>query len=104
MANEQREKKDEEIIVRAPFFRRRRLETPVVDALAERVRFFGVCEKIATYSAGPIMALSLLLLLSTVTGLLTPYQFPFPPLPTVQAVFFLGILNIFSGLLLLAKE
>ena len=104
MGNGQRKKKDEEIIVRAPFFRRRRREIPEVDALAERVRLFGVCEKIGKYSAGPIMGLSLLLLLSTVTGLLTPYQFPFPQLPTVQAIFFLGVLNIFSGLLLLAKE
>jgi len=70
----------------------------------ERWNFFSICSRIRKYSAWPIAAVSLLLLAMMVQSILNPTQSFLPkPFPIVVG-FFIGILNIFSGLLLLAKK
>jgi hypothetical protein len=70
----------------------------------ERWNFFSTCSRIRKYSALPITGVSLLLLVMMVQSILNPTQ-PFLPKPfPIAAGFSIGILNIFSGLLLLTKE
>lgn len=104
MSNVPKKKKEKEILVRAPFFIRTPYERPEVKAIAERLNFFSICGKISRYSAWPITVVSLLLFLFTAQGILDLAQFSFPKPLLIDAMFSIGIMNILSGLLLLAKE
>jgi hypothetical protein len=70
----------------------------------ERWKFFGICSRICKYSALPISAVSLLLLIMIAHDILNPTQSFLPKPFPIFAGFFIGILNILSGLLLLTKE
>lgn len=70
----------------------------------ERRKFFKLCNRICRYSALPIAVVSLLLLIAIAQSILYPIQPLLPkPFPVVVGIF-IGILNIFTGLLLLTKE
>ncbi len=103
MSNVPKNKK--EILVRAPFFIRTQWwNRPEVKAVEERLNFFSICGKISKYLAWPITVVSLVLLVFTGQGLLNPAQFSFPKPLLIVTMFFIGLMTILSGLLLLAKE
>ena len=97
-------KKKKEIVVGAPFLLRKWYDSPEVKAIAERLNFFSICGKISKYSAWSITAANLSLFLYTTYCILNPALFSFPKPPLIGAMFSIGVMNIFSGLLLLAKE
>ncbi len=97
-------KKKKEIVVSAPFFIRKWYESPEVKAMVERLNFFKTCGKISKYSAPPLTIVSLLLFLFIVSSILNPAWFSFPKSLLIGAMFYIGIMNIFNGLLLLTKE
>lgn len=97
-------KKEKEVVVRTPFLISKWYESPEVRAIAERLNFFAICRKIGKFSAWPIMVVSLSLFLFTAYGILYSTQFSFPKPLLIDAIFSIGLMNIFSGLLLLAKE
>jgi len=70
----------------------------------ERWKFFETCNRICKYLALPLAAISFFLIILIVYDILTPSHSlmskPFPPV----ASFFIGILNILTGLLLMTKE
>ncbi len=97
-------KKKNEIVVGPPFLISKWYDSPEVRAIAERLDFFSICGKICKFSAWPITVASLLLFLFIAYGILSPAQFSFPKPLFIGAILSIGIMNIFSGLLLLAKE
>lgn len=97
-------KKKKEIVVSPPFLIRKWYDTPEVRALAERLNFFSICGKIGKFSAWPMTVVSLLLSLFIAYGVLSPAEFSFPKPILIGTIFSIGIMNIFSGLLLLTKE
>ena len=80
--------KRKEIVVMAPFFIRKHIDSPEVRAIAERLNFFSICGKISKYLKWPITVFNLLLFLFTVNGILNPSQFSFSK-PLLFNVFFL---------------
>ena len=96
-------KNEKEIVVRTPIFIRVGYERPEVSAIIEKLNFFSICGKISKYSAVPIIVLSLLFLVSTVSGLFKT-QFLFPKALFVYSLVSIGTMSIFSGLLLLVKD
>lgn len=97
-------KKKNEIVVSPPFLMRKWYDSPEVRAIAERLNFFNICGKICKFSAWPITIVSLILFLFIAYGILNLAQFSFPKPLFIGAILSIGIMNIFSGLLLLAKE
>lgn len=97
-------KKKKEIVVSPPFLIRKWYDSPEVRAIAERLNFFSICGKIGKFSAWPITVVSLLFFVFITYGILNLAQFSFPKPLLIGAIFSIGIMNIFSGLLLLAKE
>jgi hypothetical protein len=97
-------KKKKEIVVGAPLLLRKWYDSPEVKAIAERLNFFSICGKISRYSAWPIIGVNLSLFLYTTYCILNSALFSFPKPPLIAAIFSIGIMNIVSGLLLLAKE
>jgi hypothetical protein len=70
----------------------------------ERWKFFKTCSKICKYSALPIAAISLFLVVLIAYDILSPSQSFLPKPFSLVVGFFIGILNILTGLLLLTKE
>lgn len=70
----------------------------------EKRKFFRTCSRICRYCCLPIIVLSLVLLVIIVVEILNSTQsFLLQPFPLIGG-FFIGILNILTGLLLLTKE
>lgn len=70
----------------------------------EKRKFFRTCNKICRYFALPIILLSLVLVVIIVFEILnSTHSFLLESFPLI-AGFFIGILNILTGLLLLTKE
>ena len=70
----------------------------------EKRKFFKTCGRICRYCALPIIVLSFILIVIIVFEILNSTQsFLLEPFPLI-AGFFIGILNILTGLLLLTKD
>jgi hypothetical protein len=97
-------RKRKEIVVAAPSFSSKK------DALlrdttgAEAVDVFKVSEKIGRCLWGLMIAVGALLSLISVVSILAPIDFPFLNPLSVGTLGFLGAINIFCGLILLAKK
>ena len=97
-------KKKKEIVVKAPFFIRNPKERPDVDTVVEKLRFFNVCGQIRNRLIWPIIGINFVLISLTIFGLIQPIHNVFHQSILINVTLFLGILNIFNGLLLLANE
>jgi hypothetical protein len=97
-------RKRKEIVVAAPSFSSKK------DALlrdttgAEAVDVFKVCGKIGRCLSGLMIAVGALLSLISVVSILASIDFPFLNPLSVGTLGFLGAINIFCGLILLAKK
>lgn len=79
-------------------------KSPEAVAMVERINFFIFCGKISKYFTWPIMLVSLSTFLFSVYSILYPAKFLFAKLIFMDVMIFVGIMSIFSGLLLLTKE
>jgi hypothetical protein len=97
-------RKRKEIVVAAPFFSSKK------DALlrdttgVEAFDVFKVSEKIGRRLSGLMIAVGALLSLISVVSILASIEFTFSNPLFVGALGFLGAINIFCGLMLLAKK
>lgn len=98
-----KKKKRKEIVVAAPALRRREEELLKDTTGAETIDLFKVSAKIGRGLSSLMIAVGALLSLFSVYGILTSAQFFSNPL-FIGALSFLGVINIFCGLILLAKE
>jgi len=105
MPKKRRKKRERnDIVVAAPHFR------PEKDALlkdttgVEALDVFKVSGKIGRPLSGLMIIVGALLSLFSLFGILTSIQFIFSNLLFVGALGFLGAVNIFCGLMLLAKK
>lgn len=97
-------KKKKKEVVGATIFARKQYDSPEVGAIVEKINFFSICARISRYVAWPIMGVSLLLFLFTACGILYLAEFSFSKPLLFGAMFSIGTMNIFSGLLLLARD
>lgn len=95
---------EKEIVVKPPIFMRSRVRRHEVETIIERLNFFNICRKISKYIGWPITAYSVILLLFATTSILKPGQFSPSKSLIMNAMLSIGIMNIFTGLLLMAKE
>ena len=99
-----KKRKRKEIVVAAPAFRRRE-EALLKDTTGvEALDVFKASEKIGRRLSGLMIAVGALLSLLSLYGILTSAEFLFSDPLFVGALGFLGAINIFCGLILLAKE
>jgi len=98
-----KKRKREEILVDAPASRLRKEELLRDTTNAETIDVFKMSAKIGRRLSTLMITVGALLSLLSVYGILTSMQFFSNPL-FVGALGFLGLMNIFWGLILLAKE
>lgn len=104
MSNLPKTKKKKEIVVTTPMLIRKKHGSLEVGPIAEKTNFFNICTKIRGCVAWPIMVVSLILFLWTTYGILNPAEISLSKPLLFGAMFSIGTMNIFSGLLLLARE
>jgi hypothetical protein len=98
-----KKRKREEILVDAPASRLRKEELLRDTTSAETIDVFKMSAKIGRRLSTLMITVGAVLSLLSVYGILTSTQFFSNPL-FVGALGFLGLMNIFWGLILLAKE
>jgi len=99
-----KKRKRKEILVAAPHFRSKK-EALLKDTTgAEALDVFKVSGKIGRLLSGLMIAVGVLLSLLSVISILTSIEFTFSNPLFIGAICFLGAINIFCGLILLAKK
>jgi len=98
-----KKRKREEILVDAPASRLRKEELLRDTTRAETIDVFKISAKIGRRLSTLMITVGAVLSLLSVYGILTSAQFFSNPL-FIGALGFLGLMNIFWGLILLAKE
>jgi len=94
----------EEIVVAAPSFRRRE-EALLKDTTGvEALDVFKVSEKIGRRLSLLMFMIGISLSILSIYGILTSAKFLFSDVLFIGALGFVGAINIFCGLILLAKE
>ena len=96
-------KKNKEVVVDAPSYVRVR-ESHEVRATAEKLKFFSTCRKISKCVTLPTTVVNLLFLLFIGYRIIHQTQSSSQISILIIVTLFTGIINIFNGLLLLAKE
>jgi len=99
-----KKRKRKEIVVAAPALRRREEELLRDTTAVEALDVFKVSAKIGKRLSSLMIAVGALLSLLSVFSILTSAQFLFSNPLFIGALGFLGAINIFCGLILLAKE
>jgi hypothetical protein len=99
-----KKKKRKKIMVAVPALRHPRGESLKDTTGVEALDVFKVSAKIGRRLSSLMIAVGVLLSLLSVYGILTSAQFLFSNPLFIGALGFLGAINIFCGLILLAKE
>ena len=99
-----KKRKRKEIVVAAPSLRRRTRALLKDTTRAEALDVFKVSTKIGRRLSGLMIIVGALLSLFSVYGILTSAKFLFSDPLFIGVLGFLGAVNIFYGLILLAKE
>ena len=97
-------RKRKEIVVSAPAFRRREEALHKDTTGVEALDVFKVSGKIGRRLSGLMITVGALLSILSVVSILTSVEFTFSNPLFVGALGFLGAVNIFCGLILLAKK
>ena len=97
-------RKRKEIVVAAPSFRSKKDALLKDTTGAEALDVFKVSGKIGRRLSGLMITVGALLSLLSVVSILTSIEFTFSNPLFVGALGFLGAINIFCGLMLLAKK
>jgi hypothetical protein len=97
-------RKKEEIVVEAPVFGNRELELLKDTTGVETLDVFKASKKIGEVLSLLMIPAGALLFVLSLYGILTSAEFSFSDPLFVGALGFLGALNIFCGLILLAKK
>lgn len=99
-----KKRKRKEIVVAAPS-RKRQDKTLLKDTTGAEARdVFSASRKIGNCLSGLMIVVGALLFLFSLYGILTSAQFSFSNPLFIGALGFLGAVNIFCGLILLAKD
>jgi len=99
-----KKRKREEIVVSAPALGHRKEDLLKDTTGVEARQVFRVSAKISRRLSSLMIAVGALLSIFSVYGILTSAQFLVSNILFVGALGFLGVINIFCGLILLAKE
>jgi len=99
-----KKKKEKEIVVAAPPLRHREEELLKDTTVVESRGIFKVSAKISRRLSTLMIAVGALFSLFSVYGILTSARSIFSNPLFIGALGFLGVINIFCGLILLAKE
>ena len=97
-------RKRKEIVVSAPAFRRREEALHKDTTGVEALDVFKVSGKIGRRLSGLMIPVGALLSILAIYGILTSAEFLFSDSLFIGALGFLGAINIFCGLMLLAKK
>lgn len=99
-----KKKKRKEIVVTAPAFRRKKGKLLEDTTGVEALDVFKVSGKIGRWLSGLMIMVGALLSILSMYGILTSTEFLFSDPFLIGALGFLGTINIFCGLMLLAKK